>query len=95
MISFLYVLHVHVSQRQGSGFIHSIIFHKGILDIFGFEHFNENRFEQWCINLANEQLQHFFNEHVFAMELEEYAKEGVDGAHVTYIDNKPLLVYFM
>ena len=62
------------------------------MDIFGFEHFSENRFEQWCINIANEQLQHFFNQHVFQLELEEYAKEGVDGANISYVDNKPLLV---
>jgi len=128
----------------------------GILDIFGFEKFQVNSFEQWCINLANEQLQNYFNEvrfnisphttvqdiaasrfqfscttilqdnlrvtvsnqwqaisaltwlllkrtlispfslstpqHVFKQELEMYKKEGVTGANVTYVDNKPLLV---
>lgn len=61
------------------------------LDIFGFECFDENSFEQLCINLANEQLQFFFNNHIFAMELAEYAKEGIDGSNITYEDNQPVL----
>lgn len=63
----------------------------GILDIFGFECFDENSFEQLCINLANEQLQFFFNDHIFRMELTEYAKEGIDGTQISYQDNQPLL----
>ena len=70
--------------------------HSGILDIFGFEDFakegGKNSFEQACINLANEQLQFFFNQHIFYMEQEEYKKEGIDWAEINFVDNKPLLV---
>ena len=67
----------------------------GILDIFGFENFANNSFEQLCINLANEQLQNFFNQHIFKWELEEYKREGIDGSAITYVDNQPLLDMFL
>lgn len=66
----------------------------GILDIFGFECFEANGFEQICINLANEHLQFFFNEHIFRMEQIEYESEGIVGANITYTDNKQLLDLF-
>lgn len=64
----------------------------GILDIFGFERFERNGFEQMCINVANEQLQYFFIEHVFLLEEEEHRKEGLGLLGVQFNDNKPLLV---
>ncbi|XP_071844777.1 myosin-IIIb-like isoform X2 [Apostichopus japonicus] len=67
----------------------------GILDIFGFENLGMNSFEQVCINLANEQLQNFFNQHIFTLEQAEYQLEGVDWTRVPFVNNQPLLELFM
>jgi len=55
-----------------------------ILDIFGFENFTENSFEQLCINYANENLQFYFNKHIFKLEQQEYAKEKIDWTTINY-----------
>ncbi|XP_027969934.1 myosin-IIIa [Eumetopias jubatus] len=81
----------HGTSLSGNGDELSI----GILDIFGFENFKKNSFEQLCINIANEQIQYYFNQHVFTWEQNEYLNEGVNARMIEYEDNLPLLDMFL
>lgn len=60
----------------------------GILDIYGFEIFQRNSFEQFCINYCNEKLQQLFIELTLKSEQEEYYREGIEWVPVQYFDNK-------
>ncbi|KAJ1348528.1 hypothetical protein KIN20_003848 [Parelaphostrongylus tenuis] len=66
----------------------------GVLDIAGFEFFEVNSFEQFCINYCNEKLQHFFNERILKQEQELFAKEGLDVPRIEYSDNHDCIELF-
>lgn len=59
----------------------------GILDIYGFEIFQKNGFEQFCINFVNEKLQQIFIELTLKAEQEEYKQEGIKWKDIEYFNN--------
>ncbi|KAI9093230.1 hypothetical protein K1719_027244 [Acacia pycnantha] len=65
-----------------------------ILDIYGFESFQKNSFEQFSINYANERLQQHFNRHLFKLEQDDYELDGVDWTKVEFEDNQECLDLF-
>ncbi|OTF76177.1 myosin heavy chain 95F-like protein, partial [Euroglyphus maynei] len=66
----------------------------GVLDIAGFEYFQNNSFEQFCINYCNEKLQNFFNERILNDEQKLYEQEGLGLKRIDYVDNRDCIDLF-
>lgn len=80
---FDWIIYMVNQSLKTHGSAHSI----GILDIFGFEVFEVNSFEQLCINYANEKLQLHFNEVIFREEMKMYEEEGIPSEAIDFVDN--------
>lgn len=78
------VSRINVSMKPRAASAHIV----GILDIFGFEIFEDNSFEQLCINYVNEKLQQIFIELTLKTEQEEYVREQIQWTPITYFNNK-------
>ncbi|XP_023342527.1 unconventional myosin-Ie [Eurytemora carolleeae] len=77
-------INVAMKNSGGTSSMHSL----GILDIYGFEIFEKNGFEQFCINFVNEKLQQIFIELTLKNEQEEYKQEGIQWKEINYFNNK-------
>lgn len=82
------MLHVEYDTRYPVGVI-------SILDMAGFENFPINSFEQLCINVANEQIQNYFNQAVFTAEMVAYEAEGIKPPKIKFTNNKEILELFL
>ncbi|DAZ96407.1 TPA: hypothetical protein N0F65_012488 [Lagenidium giganteum] len=90
---FAYLVRRVNNSISGSAFVSksASYLHIDLLDIFGFESFQRNGFEQFCINFANEKLQQKFTQDVFKTVQEEYTKEQVAWEFIKYQDNQDML----
>jgi myosin heavy subunit len=80
-----------LQEKLGTGVENGKTGFIGVLDIYGFECFEVNGYEQLLINYCNEKLQRHFNRHLFEVEQNLYSTEGVDWTYITFNDNRPCL----